>query len=145
MIRSFIIASLVGALAAVALVVGAVQAVADPDWQSDSVEWKSAPGVPNVRQGPMVQPPCWDEDGGGQRACIWDARHRGNGMGKSVLIRHGGTDRAVVRDLTHRQAHHAIDRWVDRNCYYVPADNAFQCPTGWKFTEQPADYNSQVN
>lgn len=56
-------------------------------------------------------PACRVEDGSGQRACVWDARHAGNGAGRSVVIRHGGTDRATVRVVTHRRAHRLIRRW----------------------------------
>lgn len=50
-------------------------------------------------------PPCRYEDGSGQARCVWDARHMGNGEGRSLLIRRGGTDRAEYIRITHRRAH----------------------------------------
>lgn len=49
--------------------------------------------------------PCEYEDGSGQRACVWDGRHMGNGVGSSAVIRHGGTARATVTYVSHRWAH----------------------------------------
>ena len=43
--------------------------------------------------------PCAYEDGPGP--CVWDARHRGNGVGKSFVVRRDG--RVVY--VTHRRAH----------------------------------------
>ena len=45
--------------------------------------------------------PCKQED---SRNCVWDARHMGNGEGRSFLVRKGG--KRVF--ITHRRAHHLI-------------------------------------
>lgn len=52
--------------------------------------------------------PCKHEDGSGQARCVWDARHMGNGSGDSLIIRHGGTDDARYRYVTHKRAHRLI-------------------------------------
>lgn len=57
--------------------------------------------------------PCHFEDGSGQARCIWDARHMGNGVGTSVKIFHGGTDRMKVRTLSHHRAHTLLTRSKD--------------------------------
>lgn len=49
--------------------------------------------------------PCKYEDGSGQRRCVWDARHMGNGEGHSVKIIHGGTDSAKYVRISHKRAH----------------------------------------
>jgi hypothetical protein len=46
-------------------------------------------------------PACKYEDGSGQRACVWDGRHMGNGAGRSYVIRFGN-----VTYVSHRRAHH---------------------------------------
>lgn len=58
-------------------------------------------------------PECKYEDGSGNRpVCVWDVRHSGNGLGDlSILIRRGGTDDAVYKEITHRRAHRLIHRW----------------------------------
>ena len=53
----------------------------------------------------MLQPgnarPCPYED---SRSCVWDARHRGNGLGRSFAVdRRGG-----VHVVSHRTAHRAL-------------------------------------
>lgn len=48
---------------------------------------------------------CKYEDGSGQARCVWDARHMGNGEGRSLIIRKGGTDDMSVRVITHKRAH----------------------------------------
>jgi uncharacterized membrane-anchored protein len=50
-------------------------------------------------------PRCVAEDGSGQARCVWDARHMGNGEGRSVVIRKGGTDAMTVTVVTHKRAH----------------------------------------
>lgn len=54
---------------------------------------------------------CKHEDGSGQRACVWDARHHGNGKGRSyMVVRWGkGLKHERVIRLTHKQAH-AVQR-----------------------------------
>lgn len=62
--------------------------------------------------GPLQSaPPCKYEDGSSQRVCVWDARHMGNGHGLSFVARHGGTDRATYRSITHKRAHSMIANW----------------------------------
>lgn len=56
-------------------------------------------------------PACEYEDGSSQRVCVWDAAHSGNGIGRSVVIRHGGTDRGTVTFVSHRRAHSLIEAW----------------------------------
>lgn len=43
--------------------------------------------------------PCVHEDGPGP--CVWDAKHRGNGLGHSFIIRRDGR----VDYIKHRRAH----------------------------------------
>lgn len=45
--------------------------------------------------------PCKHEDSTG---CVWDARHMGNGAGKSFIARRDGT----ITYVTHRRAHRLI-------------------------------------
>jgi hypothetical protein len=52
--------------------------------------------------------PCRYEDGSGQRRCVWDARHMGNGEGQSFKVRRGGTDCAVYKRISHRRAHELL-------------------------------------
>lgn len=63
---------------------------------------------------PRVAPPCINEDGSGQRACVWDGRKRGNGKGRSIIFR---GDRATF--VTHVRAHRTVKRWRDANCVRV--------------------------
>lgn len=51
---------------------------------------------------------CHYEDGSGQKRCIWDAKHMGNGIGQSGKIINGGEDDMRWVPLTHRKAHHLI-------------------------------------
>ena len=44
---------------------------------------------------------CAAEDGGPVLPCVWDARHRGNGAGRSFVVRRDES----VRYVTHRRAH----------------------------------------
>lgn len=44
------------------------------------------------------------------RRCVWDARHRGNGRGKSyILTRHRGD--FLVKYVTHKRAHRLTKAW----------------------------------
>lgn len=54
---------------------------------------------------PDRTPVCKYEDGSGQARCVWDARHNGNGHGRSYVIVNGGEDNAKIRFVTHRRAH----------------------------------------
>lgn len=51
---------------------------------------------------------CIAEDGSGQKRCIWDAKHSGNGEGHSVMIRRGGTDSATYTLISHKRAKHLL-------------------------------------
>lgn len=46
---------------------------------------------------------CKNENGSGQRLCVWDAKHMGNGSGKS-LLNIGGED-GYHFVISHRTAH----------------------------------------
>jgi len=48
---------------------------------------------------------CRYEDGSGQRVCIWDAGHQGNGEGDSFIAVRGGTDSARYIRISHAKAH----------------------------------------
>jgi hypothetical protein len=52
---------------------------------------------------------CRHEDGSGQRRCIWDARHMGNGEGHSMIVQfgHPDEDSRYIR-ITHRRAKHLL-------------------------------------
>lgn len=54
-------------------------------------------------------PPAAHEDscGPGVSRCVWDARHRGNGHGRSFIIRRDGD----IRYVTHRRAHRLVAAW----------------------------------
>ena len=54
-------------------------------------------------------PACEYEDGSSQKVCIWDAKHQGNGEGKSGIIIKGGTRTAKYIAIPHRTAHRIID------------------------------------
>lgn len=69
------------------------------------------PGVSPAAVSPAGIRPCVVEDGSGVRRCVWDGRHMGNGHGRSLVIRRGGTDDASYRYVTHRRAHRLIARW----------------------------------
>lgn len=58
-----------------------------------------------------MAPACTAEDGSGQRVCVWDGAHAGNGIGRSLVIRHGGTDRGTYTYVSHRRAHRLIQEW----------------------------------
>ena len=53
---------------------------------------------------------CRNEDGSGQRRCVWDARHAGNGVGDSFKVYRGGTKHERVVYLSHRRAHALLAR-----------------------------------
>jgi hypothetical protein len=53
-------------------------------------------------------PACEYEDGSSQKVCIWDAKHMGNGEGKSGIIIKGGTDHSKWIPVSHRTAHRII-------------------------------------
>jgi hypothetical protein len=62
------------------------------------------------------------EDGcAGVKRCVWDARHQGNGEGRSyILTRHRGD--YLVAYVTHRRAHRLQSLWCQRpsvNCGYA--------------------------
>jgi len=63
-----------------------------------------APQAQTVEPANNVQACKW-EDGSGQRHCVWDARHMGNGGGRSFIALDGGTDRAVYVYISHKRAH----------------------------------------
>lgn len=48
--------------------------------------------------------PCASEDAPGP--CVWDARHRGNGVGQSFLVTRTGE----VRYVSHTRAHRLVNR-----------------------------------
>jgi hypothetical protein len=45
---------------------------------------------------------CHSDDGSGPRPCVWDARHMGDGEGRSFVKRIGGR----IDYVGHRRAHH---------------------------------------
>ena len=61
-------------------------------------------------EGRDATPPCRYDDGSlpssGQGRCVWDAKHMGNGQGKSFLAIHptDGADPDIIR-IKHRKAH----------------------------------------
>ena len=49
----------------------------------------------------------------GVHRCVWDAKHRGNGQGKSyILTRYRGD--FLVKYVTHRRAHRLAKAWCQR-------------------------------
>ena len=48
-----------------------------------------APMQATVSERPMIAA-CKYEDGSGQRLCVWDGHHHGNGIGKSFIVRRWG-------------------------------------------------------
>ena len=60
--------------------------------------------------------PCRFEDGSGQApGCVWDARHRGNGIGRSFIVTRVG-DRETFTYVTHRQAHRLVAAYLAARC-----------------------------
>ena len=55
-------------------------------------------------------PACIYEDGSSQARCVWDAKHMGNGEGRSVLIINGGTDNAKIKYISHKKAHRLLKK-----------------------------------
>ncbi len=69
---------------------------------------QTAPSYGGWRE--MLQPgngrACKFEDGsGGRRPCVWDARHRGNGQGRSVIIDRRGRAHNISHATAHRSLH----------------------------------------
>lgn len=87
------------AVAAVVLQVAGLVAVASP--------------AEAVARPVVAVAPCRFEDGSGQRVCVWDARHRGNGVGRSVLVIRSGRhlERETVLRISHRDAHRFVSAW----------------------------------
>jgi hypothetical protein len=56
-------------------------------------------------QGAGTHDRCKEEDGSGQRVCIWDAGSQGNGVGHSFIAFHGGTDQAKYIYISHEKAY----------------------------------------
>lgn len=48
--------------------------------------------------------PCAWEDGSGQVLCVWAGHIMGDGVGRSAVVRHGGTDRMTFRYISSRNA-----------------------------------------
>lgn len=63
---------------------------------------------------PHGAPACQSEDGSGQRVCVWDAHTMGNGIGHSVVIRHGGTDNMTITYASQHRVHLLLDAWCAR-------------------------------
>jgi hypothetical protein len=63
----------------------------------------SAPGVP------AAAAPCRTEDSNG---CVWDARHRGDGTGRSWYASPDG----VVTYIGHKRAHRMVRAWRSAQC-----------------------------
>lgn len=70
-------------------------------------------------------PPCILEDGSGQRACVWDAGHAGNGVGESFVYSHGS-----YRPVSERRARHMVRVWRHDHCTRT-APKQYTCD-GWK-------------
>lgn len=87
------------------------------------------PASPAGSAPPQVRsaPPCLHEDGSGQTECVWDARRRGNGKGRSLILTDIGPDRAVV--ISHARARKMVRRWRAENCVRVTRRD-FVC-RGW--------------
>lgn len=59
-------------------------------------------------------PPCRYEDGSGQVRCFWDARHMGNGIGRSyIMTRVAGNEHQEF--ISHRKAHRLLKIWRRNN------------------------------
>lgn len=63
-------------------------------------------GVPVTVPGDTVRHPCVTEDASPVGGCVWDAMHRGNGIGRSFVVRPSG--RVVY--VTHARAHALLHR-----------------------------------
>lgn len=48
---------------------------------------------------------CRYDDGSGPLPCVWDARHMGNGQGKSFIARRSKGDDPRIFIIRHRRAH----------------------------------------
>lgn len=67
----------------------------------------AAAAVMPITPHPRPLRPCPTEDAGGMRACVWDARHMGNGQGRSYLYLGVGPGRVIF--LSHRKAHSLLE------------------------------------
>lgn len=70
-------------------------------------------------------PPCLAEDGSTQRSCVWDARHRGNGEGRS-FVKVGKRYTTVP----HAWAHQAVHIWRVDHCTKIKP-KVYACK-GWR-------------
>lgn len=105
-----LIATLALALTVTAASTAGVVATALAPLDTVAAVLSGAHGAP-AEAAPRALPACEYEDGSSQRVCVWDARHMGNGIGRSVIVRNGGTDRVTYRIVSHRRAHALIAAW----------------------------------
>lgn len=62
---------------------------------------------------PAYAKPCKYEDSSVR--CTWDAKHMGNGRGKSFVVLKGGR----VKYVSHKRAHTLITRWREAHADYT--------------------------
>jgi len=62
---------------------------------------------------PRGLPAAASEDGCYVHRCVWDAKHRGNGEGHSLILTRYHGDYLAKR-ITHRRAHRLIAAWCAR-------------------------------
>jgi hypothetical protein len=93
-------ASVAGVLAAVLL---ASPAGAAPS-KTDSVERVFPRGLPYA---------LYEDECAGVKRCVWDARHQGNGEGRSYILTRFKGD-YLVAYITHRRAHRLQALWCQR-------------------------------
>lgn len=53
-------------------------------------------------------PACIYEDGSGQAICVWDAKHMGNGNGKSFIAKNPRFGKETFRYISHKKAHRLL-------------------------------------
>lgn len=64
----------------------------------------AAPTATSSYSVPAFARPCAAED---SVRCTWDAQHRGNGEGRSFVVRRAGK----VVYVSHKRAHELVSRW----------------------------------
>lgn len=61
----------------------------------------------DVRVAPKFSACVYEDGSGGPTPCVWDAKHQGNGVGRSYIVWSGDTVRhaADIEYVSHRRAH----------------------------------------
>lgn len=95
--------------AAGAVVIAASLSIGGCPAPADARPAPSPAPVPDHTAGRVA--PCRDDSGSSRRrVCVWDARHMGNGRGRSFYAyRNAFGGDPVIRYVSHRRAHRALN------------------------------------